>query len=196
MAMVTTMQRESSPAMSCSNTRFEVLCCGRVLLDRCKIHPQDERLNCTCSDPASSFSVVTINETCRKCQYQPIKQQHAEKLQELRKEQDRLAQVRKKSLFERLKLRTLPESANKQDKRKLIECRNRVIDNMSLKVSIKIDQARVELKAQLLAVDSSTIDVHSMDCIGAVMNDEWILWFTGEEDERLWTWKRDSKLIC
>lgn len=61
-----------------------------------------------------------------------------------------------------------------------------------MKVFAKMNQAKDDLRARRLAVIRDTIDVVDMDVIGVVINSKWVLWFTGEEDKKIWTWGQQS----
>ena len=100
-------------------------------------------------------------------------------------EQDRLAVLNRKSLDERVKLSLLSDCSAKENQRTVITCRNAVIDNLSRKAFNKIGEAEDDLQIQLSAIDRRTVDVLDMDKIGTFMQCEWIMWFTGEEDNSL-----------
>ena len=184
---------DSYTAMSCSNVRYDFWGCGHILLDRCKVHAQDECLSCTCPKPFSTFSIVTITESCRKCQHTNLIRSHAQKVEALMREQGRLRTLTQKSLRERIIFTSVSPSAAKEHKRKQIACRNAVIEDLSQKNFSKTQHAKAELSAQCIAINRETLNVAGMDSIGTVINNDWILWFSGEQDPKLWTWDQQPQ---
>ena len=113
-------------------------------------------------------------------------EKHADEVEALTREDDRLAGLKRENLLERLKLASMPTSTAREWKRTQIACRNAVIDNLSFKALAKIDRAGLHLQADIAEAKKTTINVDRMDSIGAICGERWAIWFTGEQDDGLW----------
>ena len=169
----------------CANTRYVFKCC--VHLDKCQMHPQDvETLSCTCPDPRASFTTVIVEDECRKCKYRQLHREHAAGFKQLADKDAKIADLKRRLIESRLATISMSVTAKRRAK-KLLACRCAVIDSMSKKLARDVQLADTELQLACSEIERKTIAVSHMDQIGTFVFDS-ILWFTGEEDDKLWTW--------